>query len=179
MTRRRLVAVAGDGALPDGDPKEALAEAVGRALVDAGFRVLTGGRRGVMAAASRGARKSPRWRPGDVIGLLPGHDPSDANPWVDVALPTGLGHLRNALVAHADALVAIGGGAGTLSEVAMAWVHDRPIVAFRVTGWSGTLADTRLDARQRFPDRPDDRVYGVATAAEAVDRLRDWFGDGG
>ena len=76
------------------------------------------------------------------------------------------------LVAHADALIAIGGGAGTLSEIALAWVHGRLVVAFRLPGWSGRLADAPLDDRRRFGDIPDDRVFGVDTAAEVVDLLR-------
>jgi uncharacterized protein (TIGR00725 family) len=107
-----------------------------------------------------------------VIGLLPGGDPGAANPHVDVALATGLGHVRNALVAHADAVVAIGGGAGTLSELALAWVHDRLVIAFRAGGWSGKLAGTRLDERVRFPGDPDDRIHGVDTPAEAIALLR-------
>lgn len=179
MTTRPLVAIAGSGHLPDADPRLELAEAMGRALIDAGFRLLTGGRGGVMAAASRGARSSLAHQPGDVIAVLPGHDPSEANPWVDVALATGLGHQRNGLVAHADALVAIGGGAGTLSEVALAWVHDRRIVAFRCEGWSGRLADTRLDARVRFDDDPDDRVYGVDLPSQAIRILTTHLGHPG
>ncbi len=171
--RRPLVAVVGSGALEPSDPRGPLAEQLGRALVDAGYRVLCGGRRGVMEAAARGARSAAGATGADVIGILPGHDPDDANPFVDVVLPTGLGPLRNGLVAHADAVVAIGGGAGTLSEMALAWVLDRPILAFRVDGWSGTLADTRIDSRVRFSVRPDDRVYGVASASEAVALLGD------
>jgi uncharacterized protein (TIGR00725 family) len=173
--RKPLVTIAGSGHLRDGDPREALAEATGRALIEAGYRLLTGGRGGVMEAACRGARSAPTHQPGDIIGVLPGHDAADANPWVDVVLPTGLGHLRNGIVAHADALVAIGGGAGTLSEVALAWVWDRRIVSFRTEGWSGRLADTRLDSRVRFADDSDDRVYGVDRPSEAIQALDRWF----
>src|SRR5512134_550910 len=97
-----VIAVVGDGTLPQGSPLCALAERLGEALVDAGFRVLTGGLGGIMEAASRGAARSPAHGPGSVIALLPGHEPADANPHVDIALATGLGHARNPVVAHAE-----------------------------------------------------------------------------
>lgn len=91
-----------------------------------------------------------------------------ANPWVDVAIPTGLDLARNMLVAHADAIVAIGGGAGTLSELALAWQLRRLVIAYRVAGWSGRLADERIDARVRYPELAGDRVYGVDDASEVI-----------
>jgi uncharacterized protein (TIGR00725 family) len=162
----RIVAVVGNGNLPPDDPRLSLARRTGAALARAGFVVLTGGRGGVMLAASAGASSVAGRQP--VIGILPGSSSEDANPSVDIALPTGLGHSRNALVAHADALVAIGGGAGTLSEIAMAWVFDRVVIAFRTDGWSGRIADTRVDERRRFPDRVDDRVYGVDQPEDVI-----------
>jgi uncharacterized protein (TIGR00725 family) len=79
--------------------------------------VVTGGLGGVMEAACRGAHEAG----GTTIGILPGTERSDANPFVDVAIPTGMGEARNALVVRsADALIAIGGAYGTLSEVALA-----------------------------------------------------------
>lgn len=173
MTRRPLVAVVGSGTLPGGDPRLDLAEELGTALVQGGYRVLCGGRGGVMEAAARGARAAPNWRDGDVIGVLPGPDGADANPFVDIVLPTGLGSLRNGIVARADAVVAVGGGAGTLSEVALAWVFDRPIIAFRTEGWSGRLADLRLDGRRRPGKGPADRVYGVDRPEQVVALLAD------
>src|SRR5262249_23724766 len=148
-----------------------LAESLGELLVDAGFRVITGGLGGVMEAACRGARRARAYEPGDTIGVLPGHHPGDANPPVDVAVPTGPGHGRKLVVAHSDAVVAVGGGAGTLSEMAMAWIFGKLVVAFRIDGWSGKLAGTRIDARARFADIADDQVFGVATAGEAVAML--------
>jgi uncharacterized protein (TIGR00725 family) len=147
--RRHAIAVIGDGDTAPGALGCRLAEETGQRLVDAGFRVVTGGLGGVMEAACRGARSSPSHVPDSIVGILPGHDASDANPYVDVAVPTGLGHTRNLLVAHADAVVAVGGGAGTLSEMAMAWVFGRLIVAFRIDGWSGKLADTRASTSAR------------------------------
>ena len=94
-----------------------LAEAVGRGLAERGAVVVTGGLGGVMEAACRGAREAG----GSTLGILPGHDRREANPYVEVAVPTGLGEARNALVVRAaDSLVAVGGGFGTLSEIALA-----------------------------------------------------------
>jgi uncharacterized protein (TIGR00725 family) len=166
--RMSMVAVIGDGILAEGSQPWRLAELLGERLVDAGYRVLTGGLGGVMEAASRGARRSVSYVPGLVIGLLPGDEPAAANAHVDVSIATGLGHLRNALIAHADAVVAIGGGAGTLSEIALAWMHRRLLLAYRVEGWSGRLAGTRVDDRVRFASIPDDRVFAIDTADEAV-----------
>jgi uncharacterized protein (TIGR00725 family) len=98
---------------------------VGRGLAERGVLVITGGLGGVMEAASRGAKEAG----GTTVGILPGTDRSEANTYVDVAIPTGLGEGRNALVVRAaDALVAIGGGYGTLSEVALALRGEKRVV---------------------------------------------------
>lgn len=162
----------GDRGVGPGSPKYEMAREVGRLLAEAGFTVVTGGLGGVMEGASRGARESEAWVPGAVIALLPGFDPEQANPYADVVIPTGLDHLRNSLVAQADAVIAIGGGAGTLTEIGLAWIYRRLIVALRVGGWSGELADRRVDARTRYETIPDDRVFGAHDAAEAVSIVR-------
>jgi len=174
--RRLLVAVIGDARVEPGGTKDLLAEEVGRLLVDAGFRVLTGGLGGVMEAACRGARSSSRYQPGDTVAVLPGHDPGEANEFVDVAIASGLDHVRNSIVAHADAVIAIGGGAGTMSEICLAWIYKRLIVALRVEGWSGKIADQRVDERVRYPNEPDDRVFGATSAADAVRTVVDRVG---
>jgi uncharacterized protein (TIGR00725 family) len=87
--------------------------------------LVCGGLGGVMEAACRGAKEAG----GTTVGILPGSDRSDANPHVDVAVSTGLGEARNALVVRAaDALIAIGGGYGTLSEVALALRAGKRVV---------------------------------------------------
>jgi hypothetical protein len=101
------------------------AEEAGAAVAEAGAILVCGGLGGVMEAACRGARS----RGGVTVGILPGGDREDANGWVSIALPTGLGEARNALIARAaDAVVAIGGGWGTLSEIALACRLGRPVV---------------------------------------------------
>ena len=104
---------------------EADAEAVGRALAGRGAVVVCGGLGGVMAAACRGAQEAG----GTTVGILPGSDRHDANPWLTVALPTAMGETRNALVVRgADALVAVAGGYGTLSEIALALKAGKRVV---------------------------------------------------
>ena len=105
--------------------QEALAEEVGRLLARRGAVVVCGGLGGVMAAACRGARGEG----GTAVGILPGLDRRAANPHVSVAVPTGLGEARNALVVRAaDALIAVGGAYGTLSEIALALKAGKPVI---------------------------------------------------
>jgi uncharacterized protein (TIGR00725 family) len=122
----RYVAVVGPG---EADPQELdQAEAVGRLLGQRGAAVITGGLGGVMEAACRGAAGAG----GITVGLLPGAERTDANPHVWLAIPTGLGELRNGLVVRAaDVLIAVGGAGrshGTLSEIALALKAGRPVI---------------------------------------------------
>jgi uncharacterized protein (TIGR00725 family) len=107
--------------------QERAAEAVGRGLAAAGAIVVTGGGPGVMAAACRGARGAG----GVAVGILPGSDRAAANEWVSIALPTGMGELRNGQVTRAaDAVVAVGGAYGTLSEIALALAAGLGVVGY-------------------------------------------------
>jgi uncharacterized protein (TIGR00725 family) len=117
------VAVVGPG---EAGPKEVeAAEAVGRELGRHGAVLVCGGLGGVMEASCRGAKEAG----GTTIGILPGGDRGAANGYVDFALPTGLGEARNALVVRAaDALVAVGGAYGTLSEIAFALKAGKRVV---------------------------------------------------
>jgi uncharacterized protein (TIGR00725 family) len=126
MTRRLQISVIGAG---EGD-EEILrdAEEVGRGIAEAGAVLVCGGRGGVMEAASRGASKAG----GTVLGILPTLSPADANPYVTHAIATGTGHARNlAVVASGEAVIAVGGEWGTLSEIAYARKLGRPVVAIQ------------------------------------------------
>lgn len=171
--RAPVIAVIGNAGLPQDDPRCVFAFELGRALVDAGYVIVSGGRDGVMQAVCRGAHAAAAYRPGVTVGVLPSSDPREANEWVDVPICTGLGLARNVVCAHGEAVVAIGGGAGTLSELALAWQFGRLLIAARLDGWSGKVADTRLDDRLRYPELADDRVFGASTPDEVVDLLRD------
>jgi uncharacterized protein (TIGR00725 family) len=123
MERPLFVAVIGEN---DPSPRlAALAEAVGAEIAAAGAVLVCGGLGGAMEAACRGARS----RGGVTIGILPGTRHADANPHVMYALPTGLGHARNLLVARsAHAVIAVGGKFGTLSEIAFAKIEGTPVI---------------------------------------------------
>jgi len=120
------VAVVGPGEPAAAELEQA--EAIGRELARAGAVLVTGGLGGVMSAACRGAASAG----GLTVGLLPGQDRKAANEWVTVALPTGLGELRNGLVVRAaDAVIAVGGAYGTLSEIALALRTGVPVIGVR------------------------------------------------
>ena len=120
------VSVIGSGA-----EHEARAEEVGRLLAERGCKVVTGGLGQVMAAAARGAKSAG----GTTIGILPGTSTADANEWVDHSVATGLGHMRNfSVAASGDAVIAVGGSWGTLSEIAYAKLLGRPVVILE-PGW--------------------------------------------
>jgi uncharacterized protein (TIGR00725 family) len=121
---RRYVAVCGAS---EPDPEQrVLAREVGRRLAEAGAVVLCGGLGGVMEAASEGAGEAG----GTVVGILPGADRGAGNPHLTLAIATGLGEARNAvLTCAADAVIAIGGGWGTLSEIGLARKRGRPVVS--------------------------------------------------
>ena len=135
MPERLQISVIGKGA---SDAELApLAEEVGRRLAQAGVVVVCGGRGGVMEAAARGAREAG----GDVIGILPGADPREANPETTHVVATGIGHARNlAVVASGDAVIAIGGEWGTLAEIAFARRLERTVVGLRSWALDGSGA---------------------------------------
>jgi uncharacterized protein (TIGR00725 family) len=113
-----------------------IAREVGGAIAKNGFALVCGGLGGVMEAACRGAKEAG----GITIGLLPTSDKGDANPFCDLVIPTGLGHARNILVVHAsDALVAVDGEAGTLSEIAIALKIGKPLIGIRSWGGEGRV----------------------------------------
>ena len=102
-----------------------LAEEVGKEIARAGAILVCGGLGGVMVAACKGAKEEG----GFTIGILPTRDKENANPYVDIAIPTGLGEGRNMLVVlNSDGIIAIDGAYGTLTEIAYALLYKKPIV---------------------------------------------------
>jgi len=121
---------------PGDEPTVAAAE-VGRLLAEHGAVLVCGGRAGAMEAACRGAKVAG----GLTVGILPGSDRSEANPFVDVVLPTGLGEARNALVVGAaDVVIAVGGGHGTLSEIALALKAGKRVIGLGTWEIEGVTA---------------------------------------
>jgi len=128
------ISIAVVGAAEPSDEACERAAAVGAAVAVAGATLVTGGLGGIMEAACRGARE----RGGPTVGILPGMSKQDANPYVDCVLPTGLGDFRNYLVvAAADAVIALEGRFGTLSEIAMALTLGKCVVGFGTWGIEG------------------------------------------
>ncbi|CAG1066088.1 pyrimidine/purine-5'-nucleotide nucleosidase [uncultured bacterium] len=151
MGGRPLIAVIGSG-LED-ESLNALAFEVGALIAEAGFALVNGGLGGVMAASARGAKS----KGGLTIGILPGLDASAANQYIDVPIPTGLGEMRNLLIVRsAAAAVAIGGGYGTLSEIALALKASKPVIGLRT--W-----DLTHDIK-----KADDASEAVRLALEAL-----------
>jgi hypothetical protein len=135
IRNRIRIAVIG-GSRPGRQAADAAFE-VGRLIARAGAVVVCGGLGGVMEAACRGAREEG----GLAIGILPGASPADANPWVDVAVATGMGYTRNALVVmNADAVVAVDGEYGTLSEIAYGKIHGKKVVGLGTWDIKGVAA---------------------------------------
>jgi len=123
IRQRSRIAVIG-GSRPGRAALDAAFE-VGRLIARAGAVLVCGGLGGVMEAACRGAREEG----GLTIGILPGGAAADANPWVAVPIATGLGYTRNALVVmNADAVIAVDGEYGTLSEIAYGKIHGKKVV---------------------------------------------------
>lgn len=152
--KQRQVAVIGAGGAEEASEAWMLAEEVGRGLAEAGVALVCGGGGGVMEAASRAAAEAG----GTVIGIVPGTSVEDANPYCSQVVATGIGHARNlGVVASGEAVIAIGGEWGTLSEIGFARVIGHEVVALR--SWE-------LDGRERMAGGPG--VIAVETAAEAV-----------
>jgi hypothetical protein len=175
---KRVIAVVGSSK-PAAATLE-LAREVGRLVVASGCSLVCGGLGGIMAAACEGAQQAkqelltstPGLDPPQVIGVLPAADKAAANPFVDVVIPTGMGYTRNALVVlAADAVIALEGGSGTLSEIAYAWQFGKPVAALVPSGgWAARLAGEQLD------DKRGDRVFSADSPAAAVTYLIDRLG---
>ncbi|NWF95232.1 MAG: TIGR00725 family protein [Candidatus Thorarchaeota archaeon] len=144
------------------------AEEIGREIARRGVVLVCGGLGGVMEAACRGAHEAG----GLTVGIIPTESHEHANDHVDIVIPTGMGYARNFLVARTGhAVIAIGGMAGTLSEMAIAWFSDRPVVALGHTGgWAKRLAGERIDERR------EDVVYAATSASDAVDHVFEALG---
>jgi len=126
--RARQVAVIGTGTCPQDSEVALLAEEVGRRLAEAGVVLVCGGLNGVMEAGARGAAEAG----GTVIGVVPWDSPDEANPHCTHVVSTGIGYARNlAVVASGEAVIAVGGEWGTLSEIGHARQLGRTVIALR------------------------------------------------
>lgn len=139
-----------------------LAEKVGRELARRGAIVLCGGRGGVMRAVAKGAIEEK----GITVGILPSSSKKDtSNEYLKVVIPSGVGPVMRGsiIIRSSDGVITIGGGVGTLGEIACAYVYGKPIVGIRGTGgWTDKLIDTYIDERKLV------KVIGANSPKEAV-----------
>ncbi len=160
MSEGQYISVIGAGQASDDEM--AAGEEIGRRLAEAGAVLVCGGLGGVMDAAARGCESAG----GTSVGILPGEDGAHASTHLTVRIATGLGEARNAIVARAsDAVIAVGGEFGTLSEIALALKMGKPVVGLGT--WSLDLEGLPGDPLQRASDPAD----AVARALEAAERL--------
>ena len=160
--RKKQVVVIGSS-----DDTRNLSEAysIGKFIAQKGYVLITGGRGGIMEAASRGAAEHN----GIVIGILPGDNLEMSNKHCTVVIPTGMGYARNVInVLSADTVVAIGGKSGTLSELAYSWMYGKPIICCTFAqGWSAEFSTMAID------DRKGSVVLTALSVDEACRHLED------
>ena len=159
MSREPYIAVIGPSA---GTPAElALGQEVGRLIAEAGAVLVCGGMGGVMETAAGGCADAG----GRSVGILPSESRLDANPYLTVVVATGLGEARNAIVVRtADAVIAIRGEFGTLSEIALALKMGRPVIGLGT--WELAKDGVPVDAVVRASDPQD----AVKTALQLIER---------
>jgi uncharacterized protein (TIGR00725 family) len=123
---------------------------LGKGIAQPDRTIVCGGLGGFMEAVCKGVKQSSYSAHCKTVGILPDNNSNDSNPFIDITLPTGMGIARNFLVVHtADILIAAGGGAGTLSEIAIAWQLKKKVLCVTLfEGWAKELAGKDLDKRQ-------------------------------
>ena len=158
MSHRKQIAVVGSGE-EISDEIVLVAERVGELLAEEGAVLICGGKRGVMEAACRGAKR----KGGVTVGILP-NEVEEANPHIDIAIVTGMGDARNVInVKSADALIAIHGGSGTLSEIALALKEGKRVVAIKTSGGvSEKMASEVIGNRQILSANSADEAVRIA-----------------
>ena len=146
-----------DGSTPE---IEKIAYETGLEIAKSGAVLITGGLGGVMHAACQGAKDGG----GLTVGIIPQNDPSFANKYCDIVIPTGIGLARDFLNALAgDGVIIVGGGSGTLSETCAAYMYKKPIAAIKNSGGiADRFADQYLDHRENV------KIIGVSSPKEAV-----------
>lgn len=162
MKKRQIVVIGhnDNGCTPE---HEKIAYETGVEIAKSGSVLVTGGMGGVMRASCHGASESG----GITVGILPQDDPSFANEYCQIVIPSGMGLTRDFLNAlSADGIIIIGGGSGTLSEICAAYMHKKPMVAIKNTGGTADkYADSYIDHRENV------KIIGVDTPKEAVDKI--------
>lgn len=149
MPRRLNLSVLGSYSANDAEHR--LAHELGLGLAEMGLNIISGGQEGVMLSLCRAIHEHrlDSYNSAYIVGILPFNSFDDANRYLDLAVPVGAPHLQNSIVPlSADIVVGIGGAAGTLAELALAWQFKKPIALLGTEGWSGKLAGQKLDTRR-------------------------------
>lgn len=160
LAKKKQILVVGNNENGSTLELEKVAYETGLEIAKSGSVLITGGLGGVMRAACHGAKDAG----GITVGIIPQNDPSFANEYCDIVIPTGIGLARDFLNAlSADGVIIIGGGSGTLSETCAAYMHNKPITAIKNTGGIAEMfVDKYLDHRQNV------KIVGVSSPKEAV-----------
>jgi uncharacterized protein (TIGR00725 family) len=160
---KQIIAVIGNADIENDIDKQKISFELGKLIIDNGFILATGGLGGVMEYASKGAKSSAKYNANSIIGVLPDYNADNANQYIDIALPTGFGLARNLmLVSMSNAVIAVGGGSGTLNEISASWQMNKLIIGLQVSGWSAKLCGQALDKRR------DDTIFCAKNAQEAI-----------
>ncbi|MBI3584356.1 MAG: TIGR00725 family protein [Nitrospinae bacterium] len=152
MTKKKIIGVIGAGSCDDRIYR--IAEEMGSRIAESGALLICGGLGGVMEAAAKGVKEAG----GLTIGILPGFNKDDANPYIDIPIVTGLSHARNVLVVRSsDIVIAIAGGYGTLSEIALALKMGKTVIGIET--WKGV-----------------DDIIKVKSPNEAMEKIKEFTG---
>lgn len=160
MAKKIQILVVGNNENGSTPEVEKIAYETGLEIAKSGAVLITGGLGGVMNAACHGAKDGN----GLTVGIIPQNDPSFANEYCDIVIPSGIGLARDFLNAlSGDGVIIVGGGSGTLSETCAAYMYKKPIVAIKNTGGiADRFADQYLDHRENV------KIIGVNSPKEAV-----------
>jgi len=175
LFNKPIISVIGDANCDENSDKYKFAEKLGEKLIDKGYRIKTGGLNGIMKAVFKGACNSKNKMIGDLIAILPGKD-KNINEYADIKIATGKDIMRAEDVVDADAVISIGGGAGTLNEISIAWAKFKLILACaEFEGWSKKLFNKIIDNRIRYCDIKEDCIYGFQSVDECIDLLEKYI----
>ena len=149
MPRRLNLSVL--GSYSANETEQELAHELGLGLAEMGLNIISGGQKGVMHSLCKAIHehRTNGYDSAYIVGILPNGGFEDANQYLDLAVPVGAPHLQNSIVPlSADIVVTVGGAAGTLAELALAWQFKKPIALLGTEGWSGKLGGQKLDSRR-------------------------------
>jgi uncharacterized protein (TIGR00725 family) len=163
---KQIIAIIGNANIENDTEKQRISFELGKLIIDNDFVLATGGLDGVMEYASKGAKASKKYTENSIIGVLPDYNSENANKYIDIAIPTGFGLARNLmLISMSNAVIAVGGGSGTLNEISASWQMNKLIIGLQVKGWSEKLCGKALDERR------NDIIFCAKDAQEAIDLL--------